>query len=554
MKRNVLRDANNVGLGKPNTVFVDCGCGTNAILLAQSHLYPNAVCIGFEVVPEMHKRGLQIHKAALETGEFKGKMATRQLDALYAGDFRGATNVGLYDGVCCRVDELDPAHILLIAKLMMTDSLEEFTSTKFGSWQLILAYANANPYIAAKLHEFDIFRLTNCHQQKDSFDSLMFVRKVEFRLERADVRLTEDPAGSPNPVNYIICTMLRGDIDLKPHDMYPMAFQKEDQAGAHPVTRKDIDGEEHALFIGLLTVHCVRRVMKFGYGDGMRHEPSGQVVTWVGIKLTPLEHHTGQTVSGFVVLTELGAKTEDGKETELFWIVSPVDLRPLVDGAPSQLPGTRATLKQMESRVVNSVLEDKMDDQCALKSKKRRSKRRNAGDQLTPETLAEDQTQNEPNSRNRSQRRSARSSPEEHSSNNAGDQLTPGAKRHRDNTVEDPMEQEQERRLSSRVRILEVERKAKIEKAKLDILEKQVLDVQERSAKKKRKLDDLRATLDEKTKQIDSNRKTVARREATLQKMEKDSNATSHTRTHSLSLSLSLSLSHTHTRTHAHRS
>ena len=294
MKLNKVRDLNGVGMGRPHSVFMDPGAGTQCILLAESHFHPDKVCIGFELEPDIHERGKRIHLAANDTVVWKGRFATRCADAVHVGPFDGVTNVGMFDGVCSRVDSLDLGHARLIGKLMATPSIDEITTTKLGSIALLLKYREHDADVRNYEKEFDIFVLTNCPRQHNKLNCWMFIRKPAYRADRS----APPPASCSPPVATTVSDMIanvRTQWQLPSpfisNDMHSGASMNSDMValswldGVAPSTRCDLDGEKHGLLLGGVTTHCYRTGSRYDYGQRVLHKSTNTQATVVGVSI-----------------------------------------------------------------------------------------------------------------------------------------------------------------------------------------------------------------------------------------------------------------------------
>ena len=154
LSRNLIRDAYGVGLSQPLSVLLDIGSATMGILLSQSHLNPNTVCIGVESVQELYEIGLAVHRHSLADGSYDGNMISRcaTLDCL--SNFSGVTNVDLFDGSPCRAGAPDLEHAKLMGKLMSTLSIDEICSVKCSRPATIRRYAEIDDAFNLYLSQF----------------------------------------------------------------------------------------------------------------------------------------------------------------------------------------------------------------------------------------------------------------------------------------------------------------------------------------------------------------------------------------------------------------
>ena len=503
LKKDKLRDEHGVGLGLPYSVFLDCGAGTLCLLLTQAQLYPHLLCVGLEVEPQMHHRGLRILEEALRSEDFEGRLATRNLDALDAGSLRFVTNVGLYDGTCSTVDNLDPKHIELIAKLMDTESIVEFTTTKLGSLPLVREYVRRNLVIKAKLPEFDILHVKNCGQAVDRLASFMFVRKRLFRRDRGPV---ESVANSP--VNAMIVGLSQT-YPRKSADMYQTSILN-GKAGVHGIIRADQDGELHTLMIGLATVHCIRTCMKFEYGCAAVHKPTRETCIWLGGKMAP--QAAGQNEGNFSAFL---VKIERKEESEpAFWLVSKEDLELLKDHAPSHLSTYKTSLKTMAKLVSEGGTLVNMQDEAGTTKGGAQLLRRSQRSSASRKRDRDGDVEGDCNEKDivygdEEQRR-------------VSPRTAVPRKRGRDVDEEGDYDGDEQRR-SSRLRLNEEKKKAMEEEAELQqqlqdaktanvVLRKNLERTQMSSATKRHKLTEMTKEVETMTKALDAVRKKNTRR------------------------------------------
>jgi len=248
---------------------LDCGSGTLGILLPQAILFPTAVYIGFEKEQQIHAHGVNINRVvALDSQDASGAhgpIATRCRRAQSAGSFMGVTNCPLFDGSCSRADCLDQDHILLIAIIMSTASVDEFSTTKLASSAALDAYMKANIIIRNSLHQWTIFSLDNCPQHANRFKKWMFVRRLMYRLPRSATILNE----VPSIMNEIIADLQsRSNGSTSNTDLCPYEYEEDRCRFFRGV---DNNGDTHKLVIGDVSVHCFLTANKFCFGEKLVH-------------------------------------------------------------------------------------------------------------------------------------------------------------------------------------------------------------------------------------------------------------------------------------------
>jgi hypothetical protein len=321
LAREALRQQNGVSLSLAHTVFCDPGSATLAILAVQAHLNPDAVCIGFEQDPSVHGLGMIIHHTLLESGRWRGHMATRNMRAQSAGSYDGITNFSAYDGTCGQVENLDPEHVKFISDVMDTPSVVEFTSTKLGSDALITAYAKASPTFCKRLPEFDVFILEDSPQRSNNLLSWMFIRKLIYRQERTPIHTRR------TLVETLISNAYKAAGNSPHNEMYTVSRYGKCIA----LKKQDVDRTKHKLALGDLIVSCIRTAALFSFGDKVMHNPSETHMTFVGVKVTGKknEEAVGKTKEAIVEMMVLAVKPNSLNDGHSFWLVSPEDVVPV---------------------------------------------------------------------------------------------------------------------------------------------------------------------------------------------------------------------------------
>ena len=329
MKRNKVRQHHGVGLDQPHAVFLDPGCGTLGLVLPQALFYPQTICLGLEIERSIHEQSRAIHLAASESGLLQGLLASQCSAALEAGSFAGATNVGFYDGGCCRADQLDHDHIQLIAKIMATPSIDEFTSTKLGSIALLAAYREHSPLIREYEDQFDIVVLHNCHQRGNRFNCWMFIRKPAERAERRPtnaVRPTNGTKVSEMIANaHSIRDLVNSGIPMR--EM--IAFT---HSSVIPLRKCDTSGDIQKMLVGTVEINDVRTATRFEFGDVVVDHRSLTRGIVVGASVLPA---TGARVANHPpvlfhgLLLAILSKNAPKDREHIFWLVPVTDVEPV---------------------------------------------------------------------------------------------------------------------------------------------------------------------------------------------------------------------------------
>jgi hypothetical protein len=391
LKRNSIRERYGVGLGQPHSVLMDIGSGALGVLIPQSHLQPKLLCLGFEKDPHLYRIGRSIQLACIEGG-LKGRVVTRCQKATGSMDYNGVTNVDMYMGGERTLENTDPDHVLLISKLMSTPSVVEICDTKLSSTKGVEAYADLDKTFAKHLPEFDYFLLHNIKYRGNTFNTLMFIRKPEFRQKRGPLVLSETPAG---PVqNMILGSALHRKTDRDGAFCPYVTFTSDLQQLTKAIAADD-DGRPLQLILGPVDVICTLSQLRIQPGQRLSHEPTGSVGIYIGLTLQGQARNPCRPD-----LLLLHMDTLDGAGSPVFWLVPPTDVAWCDNGVSLvelSVPWYQETLREATVSVVRDDLETDAASGSLLREhshRKRASKRLRA--KTSQETLTASSTLSTP--------------------------------------------------------------------------------------------------------------------------------------------------------------
>ena len=317
LKRNSIRERYGVGLGQPHSVLMDIGAGALGVLIPQSHLQPKLLCLGFEKDPHLYRTGRSIQLACIEGG-LEGQVVTRCQEATGSMDYNGVTNIDMYMGGERKLENPDLDHVLLISKLMSTPSVVEISTTKLASTKGVEAYADLDKTFAKHLPEFDYFLLHNIKYRGNTFNTLMLIRKPEFRQKRGPLVLSETPAG---PVqNMILGSALHRKTD-RDGAFCPYVTFTSDLQQLTEATAADDDGRPLQLILGPVDVICTLSQHRIQPGQCLLHEPTGSVGIYIGLTLQGQARNPCRPD-----LLLLHMEALDGAGSPVFWLVQPTDV------------------------------------------------------------------------------------------------------------------------------------------------------------------------------------------------------------------------------------
>ena len=285
--RNLIRDAEGVGLSQPHSVMMDIGSGTLGILLPQSYLHPEAVFIGVENAPAIFECGLSVYRQALADENYDGTVIVRGVTVDGDSDFSGVTNVDLFDGSPCLASGPDSNHAKLLGKLMGTQSIVEFCSVKCSSLATVTAYAEIDELFRLHLPQFKLLILKGCRQSKScNFNTMMFVRLKHFRVERH-----VDPV--PLGVRQSACvpSMIAAARELKaierlpdvPRQLFHIMLTKAASTCYVSVKATDSTLIQRKILLGHVDLMCACTGLYMDFSRGIYHVPTGQRWSYVKI-------------------------------------------------------------------------------------------------------------------------------------------------------------------------------------------------------------------------------------------------------------------------------
>ena len=173
-----------VGVDQPNTVLLDIGCGTGVNLLRISEFGKDVVAIGVEKVAETHRVAHEILSKLNDNAEDCWICARQDIHE-FKEHFNGVTNITEFYGH--REAQQNEQSASLVRKILHTDTLEEWTTTKYPP-SVIEEYGKDHPEILERFREFDVVTLRNCPQGRHiRIMPTMYVKKKQYRKERLNL-------------------------------------------------------------------------------------------------------------------------------------------------------------------------------------------------------------------------------------------------------------------------------------------------------------------------------------------------------------------------------
>ena len=290
LHRNLVRDGQGVGLSEPYAVLLDIGSGTMGILLTQSHLHPNTVCIGVESSQVIYETGLSVHRLSLGDGSYDGNMVSRCVTVDSKSDFSGVTNVDLFDGSPGLATEPDLEHAKLLGKLFSTASIDEVCSVKCSKVALIRKYAEIDEVFRKSLSQFKQILLTGRQARNCNFNTMMFVRIPEHRQDR---HITgQSTCRQPTCVQSMISAskmLLKLQLPRPPGPRPLFLFHPivpDNKVSIHSLKVKDASGIKRNCVIGHLNLICVCTGLDIHFAQEFYHLPTGQRGNYVGVSMS----------------------------------------------------------------------------------------------------------------------------------------------------------------------------------------------------------------------------------------------------------------------------
>ena len=296
--------------GGADGASMDIGHGMGNVQLVNSFLSKYA-SIGIENDPKIHT----LAKKCVIVGNTNQAAAHRYQEAADMDSFEGICFAFMYESIKGRKFGQNNEHMATIAKLLSSNSLVAFSTTKMGA-RLARTYMEENEDIKAKLPGFVCISVDNVSRKGQTPRTCIFVKKAFFLGTGVQTPIEPQLDGST------VAELLHASSMRKGGFYHQVAIDKNAALKTRRLQSFVFDDKRVMLYFGPVEVHCYLTGLKVKYGESLRVSTgSGHTGILVGVGNYALRESEVSEMQPALVILKM-----ESHETKTFRVFEQVDL------------------------------------------------------------------------------------------------------------------------------------------------------------------------------------------------------------------------------------